>query len=475
MKPENDLENELGTLSRKWSEITDVPETPRPVMDVIEYSLGSQRKAEVYANRLLRYFVDPDEPHGMGDGFLKAFLDGLPDELGFDEDTYDLSDVRVDNQVYLQRANQDGEKASAGEVDLVIESPNGWFLMVELKFSAGENNVRGEGLSQTENYYEATHIDGRPKDEYESGGYYLYLHQHDESSAEEDEFSNWTWKGLRNEVLEEFIVEKSPRYPQRTVVQLREFVDDLQGITGMTERQENEREKIELYLEHYDAIKDVSDTFDERWEEFAYSWKDRLADRLEQSQSDTKINLPTRVAEYVEGSRTDIDDYTAVETGTQELWLFRARNPDWGILYKEGWWRETVDMKPIYEREENQAWLGFHHRPERNRGRAIGDGELVLYLRNMSNSDQSFRDSFNQEFYSREDEIVRALPEKSELTGNKGDMMRAIYDIRVDAHDDFFEAYTDALHRAFVDHAQNPELIELIDEVYNEAVDEVYR
>jgi len=231
MSSEDDPREDLERLRRKWKGITDVPETPRSVMSVVEHSLGSQRKAEVYTNRLLRYLLDPDEPHGMEDGFLRAFLDALPDEADFDEDRYDLSNVDVDDQVRLQR-DADGETVPAGDVDLVIESPNEWFLMVEIKFSAGENNLRGEGLSQTETYYEASRVDGVPKDNYESGGYYVYLHPRDEPRANEDEFANWTWGELADDVLETLIVEKSPRYPQRTVAQLREFADDIQEITG---------------------------------------------------------------------------------------------------------------------------------------------------------------------------------------------------------------------------------------------------
>jgi len=350
MSSEDDLKRKLEALSHKWNDITDIPETPRSVMSVIEHSLGSQRKAEVYTNRILRYFLDSDEPHGMDDDFLREFLDALPDECGFDEGGYDLSNVEVDDQVRLQRDTDDGT-VQAGDVDLVIESPNEWFLMIEIKFSAGENNLRGEGLSQTETYYEASHVNDVSKDDYESGGYYLYLHPSDEARANENEFTNWTWDELVDDVFETLIVENSPRYPQRTVIQLREFADDIQEITGMTERQENEREKVELYLEHYDAIKDVTDTFDKRWEDFALSWGSQLADSLTDDNADiTSLaqRLPDRVVGYLEQRGTGVDHYTAVRSGTQEantdLWLFRAWNSDWGIIFKEDWWTQIDRM-----------------------------------------------------------------------------------------------------------------------------------
>ena len=462
MEPENELERELAVLSHKWNEITDVPETPRSVMSVIEYSLGSQRKAEVYTNRLLRYFLDPEEPHGMNDDLLRAFLDGLPDECGFDEDTYDLSDAEVDDQVRLYR-DADGETVSAGDVDLVVESPNEWFLMVEIKFSAGENNLRGEELSQTEKYYEASRIDSIPKEDYEAGGYYLYLHPSDEPRANEEGFANWTWGEVVDDVLKELIVENSSRYPQRTVAQLHEFADDIQEITGMTERQENDHEKVELYLEHYEAIEDVTDTFDERWGEFTDEWGRRLGNELETDGHGSHSEIEADVIGFEERDGTE--------------WRFRSSSSDWGMVFKHGWWKHTDDLRKLNGRpdDNDDMRIGFHHRLGRNRDKAIRDRELVFYFRCMGANDQELIDVFNRKFYSRENEIDDRLPETAEITGKTRDMTKAVYDIRVNEHDDIFEAYTEALQRAFVEHVvENEELVSLLDETYDAAVENVY-
>ena len=43
-------------------------------------------------------------------------------------------------------------------------------------------------------------------------------------------------------------------------------------------------------------------------------------------------------------------------------------------------------------------------------------------------------------------------------------------------HDDIFEAYIAALQRAFEDHiVENERLVSIIDDAYEDAVDEVYR
>ena len=459
-------EEDLRALSRKWEELTDIPEAPRSVMNVIEYSLGSQRRAEVYTNRLLKYFLDPEESHGMDEELLKAFLDGIPEECEFDEDTYDLSNVQVQDQVYVSNLeDESGEIESKGEADLLIESPNEWFLLVELKFSAGENNLRGEGPSQTEIYHEPSKIDGNLRAEYESGGYYLYLHQHDKERANEEEFANWTWKGLREDVLEEFYVENSPRYPQRTAAQLREFLDDLQEITGMTEREQNQLEKVELYLENYEAIKDVTDTFDDRWDEFTDEWGRRLGEALENNGSGSYFEVQ--------------QDVVGFDTGeSNPEWRFRTSSSDWGMIFKDGWWRHTDDLRRLNGRpdDRNDVRIGFHHRLGRNRENAIRDNELIFYFRNMGANDQKFKDRFKQAFYTREEEFVTTFPDAAETTGNKRNMTEATYDIRVDSNGDFFEAYTGALRRAVEDHiVENENLVNLIDEVYEDCIDEIYR
>ena len=182
MGSETELDAELQALEQKWDAIAEMRPTPRSTMNVIEYGLGKQRRAEVYINRLLRYLLDPDEPHQMEADFLEAFLDALPDECGFSEDTYDLSTIRVDEQNSIEDATD--ESSSQGYIDLLIEAPNEWFLLVELKFSAEETG--------TTFYCDSTHIDGRPKTSYESGQYYLYLHQADRPTASGDSFANWT-------------------------------------------------------------------------------------------------------------------------------------------------------------------------------------------------------------------------------------------------------------------------------------------
>lgn len=444
-----DLEREIAAFGRAWEQIVDVPEHPRTLMDVIEYSLGDQQKAEVYVTRLLRYFLDPEAPHGLGSDLLDAFVERLADVCDFEEDTYDLSDVSVRDQVqieYGETVAEDGVRDRTGYADLVLDVPGEWFLVIELKFSAGENDLDGDGLSQTEFYYDAPVVGAHRKTDYGSGSYYLYVHPASEPAAESDEFSTMHWREFTSGVVEDFLVANGPRLPQRTVRQLREFVDDIEDISGMSDQTEHEREKVELYVDHYDAIADVSEAFDSRWDEFTREWWTQL--------------------------RRAIDDEVDAD------WFGIEGVDDWAYLFKRGWWRNRETLEPVDEYGEyDTVRVGFLHRLDHHRELAVGDRTLKFQFRNcppnrhLENEETNFRDAFYEHFEGHRSEIRETLPEAAELTGNMHNLIEATYDIPVKNHQNFFDAYVAALERAFVEHAlENEALGGEIDAVYRETL-----
>jgi len=203
MSSDSDIVEELEMLQRRWDGITDTLELPRTTMAVIEYGLGKQQRAEVYVNRLLCYLLDPTQSHRMGTDFLNAFLNGLPADCGFEEDTYDLSDVRVNKQVpvWTDHDAKTDSSTSPGYIDLVLDVPNEWILVIELKFSAAETG--------TEFYCTASQYGDEQIDGFESGQYYLYLHQADQPEASGDCFTNWTWTAFINDILTDFIADNT--------------------------------------------------------------------------------------------------------------------------------------------------------------------------------------------------------------------------------------------------------------------------
>jgi hypothetical protein len=481
MEPISVLRDELSILERHWDQLTTIPNKPETLLHVLNYSLSSQGQGEVFMTRVLRYFLAPSKPHGMDEAFLRAFLAGLRahqhsgacETAGqpFDEDLTDLSAVKVDRQVRLGVSSEstDANIEMTGPVDLVVESPGEWFLIIELKLGATENNLRNEGPSQTEVYYQADRIRETPKSAYEAGGYYLYLHKCGSRGANDHHFTNWTWESLAEDVLSDFIAENAVRFPQRTVVQLRDLQDDIKELTGMTDRQQNQQAKTELYLNHYEAIHDVTEAFDEQWGEFAETWVARFADRLENTDYGERVEMDDQLA-GIDLERTD----------GPERWVLRAHNSDWAHLMKDGWWRRTDDLSTIYDRpsDRKDARVGFYHRFEANRDLAIGENTLKLTFRNMGANDDEFIAAFNEHFRERRDEIAGHLPERADLASipdTRRNLIAATYEIRPEEHEDFFEAYLGALQRGFEAFVLNNEpLIELIDEAQESALD-LYR
>lgn len=455
---------DLRVLENKWNSITKVPESPRTTMNVIEYGLGKQRRAEVYVNRLLRYLLDPTEPHQMDAEFLDAFLEGLPADLAFDQDTHDLSDVRVMEQVQINRepAGEGEEAGSPGYVDLFIDVPNEWFLLVELKFAAPETG--------TEFYSAATEIGGNRIVDYESGTYYLYLHRRDQPEASSETFANWSWRELLEDVLQDFIIENGPRYPQRTLTQLQDLADDLRTIANMSEQSDRDQEKVELYLNHFEAIEDVSAAFDDAWGAHSEDWEAKLADLLEadgyRSEGTTGEGSP-----IVSIDRGD---------GESDSWVLRASGGDWQHVFKDGWWiREDDPEESLHTRagDRNDLRIGFYHRmgtESGHRQRIIRNEELEFNFRCMGSNPTGFRDIYNERFDERREEIRTQLPaENCELTGQKRTMIECSYPINVENYDTFFEAHTAALQDAFIELiVDRPGLIDELTEIFEASVEE---
>lgn len=60
----------------------------------------------------------------------------------------------------------------------------------------------------------------------------------------------------------------------------RSFTNVLSEQSGFRGANLCDKEKVELYLEHYEAIHDVTEAFEDRWERFTEEWPQRLEDSL---------------------------------------------------------------------------------------------------------------------------------------------------------------------------------------------------
>ncbi|WP_440764381.1 hypothetical protein [Natronorubrum sp. DTA7] len=98
----------------------------------------------------------------------------------------------------------------------------------------------------------------------------------------------------------------------------------------------------------------------------------------------------------------------------------------------------------------------------------------MVYVRNAPSGHEEFYDGFPDRFTDAESKIDAAIEGTNfSITGNKSNVLRREYEIEVDRHDDFFDAYLAALARAISEGVvSNPELIETIDRLYEATITE---
>jgi hypothetical protein len=277
-------------------------------------------------------------------------------------------------------------------------------------------------------------------------------------------------------VLGPFIADIGPTLPHRTLVHLHELRDDIETFTDMSPDDSHANEKVELYLEHYPTLNELHQEFEERWADFSDHWNTRVASVLDDEIASFHTVEEGIVA--IDTGRTDAD-------GT---WFLQAKKKDWQPIYREGWFKpadeeqwESGDLDPLREKssEYDTFRILYNHRMKRHRDVAIEDGILNVTFRNARANPKPFHDIFSDAFDAREAEISTLLPQGAEMLGQKSDQFRVRFDIPdpdpedESAPDDFFDAYTETVGDAFRELVlENPELTEILTEIYTESIDE---
>jgi hypothetical protein len=229
----------------------------------------------------------------------------------------------------------------------------------------------------------------------------------------------------------------------------------------MTQYQETQEEQAALYIDYFNEISAAEQAFENEWEEFTNSWGTELAQSLD-------------AAKIIEDSRVP-DEYVSVRLPEGEEdereWTFRHGTSDWAYIFPRGWWTKLDDRTPVYSSTDPSGRVGFLHRLEFHRLNAIRDHELKFYLRNCPDNDD-FYDEFASNF-NDDEKIPELLPEGTKRPGRKSDVLEATYEIEVEFHDGYFEAYVAALAQAVNDHVvSNPELVNKIDQIYQQTIEE---
>ncbi|WP_170977464.1 PD-(D/E)XK nuclease family protein [Halorussus salinisoli] len=439
------IEHDLNELTQRLDTLPEADEPPPTTLQI----LGRSRR-ETDWQQFLLHFLTPDEAHGLNDEALEHLLRALSarDDFEFSFSRFDLDDVQVEQEVVTDQ----------GRPDIVIWSDKDWFLCFELKVDSSE------GTDQTKRYVEVEAFDGINLDKSViEGHHYVYLAPADASSPNACEFVHVSWEWIASE-LQAFLAESYGEYPSRTTAQLNAFIDTIRNELTMTDYQENQQEKMELYVRHYDEIQEVEDAFVEGWTEFEQEWGTRLANALDTGEVESSSPVP--------------DEYVTFKFNrngeSSERWIFKQATSDWAWIFRDGWWKRADTRENIYNRNRPDVRIGFLHRLEKHRENAVRDHELKIFFRMTPPSPEEFKSSFEQMFYDRKEKIADYTPQPGEITGNKSNLLEVTYDIDVKNHESYFEAYIAALRDAFVDHVvDNEELVSKIDDIYTESLEEI--
>ena len=443
------LEYELVELKGKLTSLPEATEPPPTTLQIIR-----RYQQEQDWQRLLMFFLTPDRPHGLETDLLEHFLTSLSgrDDLDFSYSRHALSDVQVAQEVTL---------SNGGIPDAVLWSAEDWFICLELKVGAVE------GSDQTISYVDAESFQSIGLDKAAvptNDHYYIYLAPDDSQPPAADEFVHvsWTWVAT---VLQSFIEDSRGAYPARTTAQIQDFIDTIRSELTMTEYEENEAEKAELYFQYYDEIADVQRAFEKQWKTFTENWGTRLARSLD---GGVIVEDPARpdghVVVELEGS-----------IGDRERWVFLQGGSDWAGITLDRWRRDRDDPSRTYPDEETAVHLTLFHRLELNRDLAIRDQTLELKLWHGASNGDEFVECFSERFAAIEADEGVTFPSTVDITGGNRSVFVAEYDIPVGEHGNFYDAYVAALRTAFLDlFVENASLFTAIDESF-EACLNIYR
>ena len=433
------------------SDLDRLPEAKEPPSTILQIIRNNQQEEEW--QQLFFHYLSQDEPHGLDHAFLEHILSALSDrdDLDFTFSGLDLADVQVKQEVTIPNGRRP---------DAVVWASEEWFICWELKINAPEDEDQTRDYADADSFQS---INLAKKDVPENGQHYVYLAPKDASPPEAEEFVHVSWRWIA-EQIQTFLNEGHGGYPSRTTAQLEQFIGTIQNEVTMTDYQENQQEKAELYFEYYDAITEAQEAYEDRWDWFANNWGSQLAKTMDSAEL---IEIPSL-------RDTDIAVELTQPVTEDETWIFTHSDSDWASFYKEGWFRHKDDLSNIYTPDQNRddIWVLFCHRLEKNREKAIKDNLLQIRLINGIGNSDEFNDKFRQKFITKVENSNDEMPSSVTVPGTRSSPLTATYNIPVREYDDFFEAYVAALDDAFHDLVvENRQIITLIDEAYEESLE----
>lgn len=263
----DDLRSQLQTLGSALERIPAPPTPPRTTLQVL-----GKAETESAWQQYLRYFLNPEAPHGLGVDALKKFLVELSRCVQGHVPDHPTNDVVVETEKTSDAGNR---------VDLIIRDDNRFFVCCELKLYSEE------GKNQTRRYVEDEQIGQVSKDSFpEHGHHYVYIRPEGEGVASADQFVNISWLQVKD-WLTPLLLQDHGRYPTRTAAQLNDFLDTIQHTMTEDKHLQIKREKMQLYFTHQEAIREARDGLKAVHEYERENWRRRfIEDYLPDTWSD---------------------------------------------------------------------------------------------------------------------------------------------------------------------------------------------
>lgn len=293
------LAEELSELQIGIERIPSPDPPPRTTLQI----QGLADQEDAWQN-YLQYFLDPQAGHGLGADALTEFLRQLDDLTSDSLPTHPSEDVVVEAEV---------ESDSGNRPDIIIRDPERFFVCCELKLYSLE------GDDQTRRYIDDAQIGTVEKDSFpDRGHHYVYLKRPGHPTADADEFVTITWRQIRNWFMP-LLFDNRGRYPTRTTAQLGDFLETIQQDMTDDEHIQTAREKMQLYFDHEDAIREAKQGLETVYEYEKENWRRRFVDEyLPETWSDEWHTNPSTYG-HIYHSKWRQNDALAIEDARVRL------------------------------------------------------------------------------------------------------------------------------------------------------------
>lgn len=411
------------------------------------YSVLSGPREKQYQDSL-RYFLDPQKPHGFDEVLLEAFLECL----GIHHHNLQGQHVELETEVQIADARSDGR------IDLVIcggsalsDHPR-WTVFLELKVGATEGQGQTPAYAEADRWNFSWFDSNKVVVDRLTDTDYAYLKRDSADDATADSFQSVPWKDIVA-TFDRQLHGSLFDYPHRSVVQLTDFIQSLKETEHMDSPFDESQlsERLNLYFEYSDLIEQVeraNSQFESDFEDLSKYLRSNWEARLRESYD-------------FEESR----------------WLASpSSNPKWQGLLPAYW-----DQDPL--NSDSTIRLYFRHSPTTDslRNRTLSFRLRLPPQRHVHTTPQGEGQSFNDVFTSlatteyagRLDDALTAIGVDETRLGSASALCSKEYPLDPQNLAGSYLEQLDAAVREFC--VDNPELLTVLNEVFEQTYQTVFK